>query len=53
MKRLEQLAHSDGLKQTPPVIFSGTDEDIRRLIAQATVCSCCAVHVVLPTKEPR
>jgi hypothetical protein len=50
LKRLEQRAHSDGLKHTPPVIFYETDEDSARLIAQAMVCPCCVVHVVLPEK---
>jgi hypothetical protein len=50
LQRVEHRANGYGLQHTPGVILYAHEEDIPRLIARATVCPCCVVHVVQPEK---
>ena len=51
--RLEAQPHGPKRTHTPPVIVYETDEEIPALMTEATVCTCCTVHVLLPMKGSR
>ncbi len=47
MARLEAQHTGGGQTHTPPVMFYEVPEAVPALIAQATVCRCCQVHIYL------
>jgi hypothetical protein len=53
MARPEVQPHGHERIHTRPMIFYETDDSIPAPMTEATVCTCCTVHVVLPLKGSR